>query len=105
MKTYLAIGVVCLGLVGCSTAALVQSTSIGTSVCADVAKAKATPIVAAALDAQVPTSSIGVLWADAKSACVGAVVAPGVTTDWAGLIWGEVKVLAPTVLPILIGLL
>jgi hypothetical protein len=87
-----------LGLAACTQVAQVETT-----VCTDLAKIP--PGAAAALDAQDPHSAIGVLWADAKAACANGVPAPGVSADWGGMIWGELKVLIPQVLPSLLPLL
>ncbi len=82
-----------------------QFTQAVTTVCNDIATAQANQLVAGSLNAQDPHSALGVLWADAKSACVNGVPAPMVATDWGALVWGEVKTLAPVVVPILIGML
>jgi hypothetical protein len=95
---FLVMPAVLLAAVGC--AALTSGVS---TVCGDIAKLPVS--VTSTLDAADPHSALGVLWADAKAGCaVGAPVA-GVSTDWVSMIWGEVKVLAPTLIPWLIGLL
>jgi len=83
-----------------------QSTTqaVGT-VCAQIAKYQADPAVTGPLDAQDPHSALGVLWADAKSACANGVPAAGASTDWTGLVTQEMLALAPTVIPALAGLL
>lgn len=91
-------GLIFLGVVACSQLSAGVST-----VCADVAKLPVS--VTAVLDASAPSSALGVLWADAKAGCANGVPAAGVSTDWVGMVWGEVKVLAPTLIPWLIGLL
>ncbi len=84
-----------LALNGCADLTTAVST-----VCGDLARM---PLAAVAtLDAQDPHSAIGVLWADAKSACVAGAPAAGVSTDWTGMIFGELKVLIPQLLPQLI---
>jgi len=87
-----------LSLSACSALTTTVST-----VCVDIAALP--PAAVAVLNAQDPHSAIGVLWADAKVACVAGVPAAGVSTDWAGMIWGELKVLIPQVLPALLPLL
>lgn len=87
-----------LALVGCTQ---VQHTV--SNVCADIAKIPAPAVIV--LDQQDPHSSVGVIWADVKAACANGAPTPGVALDWVGLVFGELKALAPTVLPVLIGLL
>ena len=87
-----------LGLAGCS-----QVSSVVSTTCADLAKMP--PAAVAVLDAQDPHSALGVLWADTKSACANGVPAVGVTADWGGMVWGELKVLIPQLLPALVPLL
>ena len=87
-----------LGLTGCA-----QLSQGVTAVCADVASLP--PAAIAMLDAQPPNSAIGVVWADTKSGCANGVPVAGVDTSWTGMVWGMVKTLAPTVLPMILGLL
>ncbi len=97
-----------LALSGCA-----QTIKTAHTVCDDFAQAQANPIVAAALDAQDLHSAVGVLWADAKVACVAIngvpVPAPSVGNAWISDVWTgllvAVKAAAPTVLPMILGLL
>src|SRR5690349_9045881 len=100
MKKYLGIAAVALPLAmsGCQ-----PFMSGFTTACADIASMP--PAAVAALNAQDPHSAIGVLWADAKSACVAGLPAVGVDQSWGGMIWGELKVLIPQLLPSLIPIL
>jgi hypothetical protein len=100
MKRILAVLTVALPLAlqGCT-----GLTNVVSTVCGDIAKLP--PSVTAVFDAADPHSALGVLWADAKAGCVNGAPTPGVSTDWVGMIWGEIKVLAPTLIPWLIGLL
>ncbi len=98
--------VLILGLVALAGCAQLQSVGKTVSgVCLQVQAITSNPAAVAVLNAQDPGSAVGVLWADTKAACAGAQVASGVDPDWAGLVFGELKALAPTVLPLLIGLL
>ncbi len=63
------------------------------------------PFVVATLDVQDTHSVIGSLWAYQKSACVGALSAPGVSISWGSMLWGELKVLIPQMLPQLLPML
>ncbi len=81
-----------LVLTGC--AAL---TTASNTVCGDIAKLPAA--ATAVLDAQDPHSALGVLWADAKAGCVNGAPAAAVDTSWTGMVWGELKALAPTLIP------
>ena len=77
-----------------------------TTVCGDVARLPGPAL--AALDGQDPHSALGVIWADVKAGCANGVPAAGVSADWVGMVWGELKVLIPqalpSLLPILVGL-
>ena len=95
-----AVAVVTLAAVLASCAPL--STAVSTA-CTDIAAMP--PAATAALDAQDPHSAVGVLWADAKAACVAGVPAVGVSESFGGMVWGELKVLIPQVLPTLLPLL
>ena len=86
-----------LALGGCQQAATAVSTA-----CADIAAMP--PAATAALDAQDAHIAIGVLWADAKSACANGVPVAGVTVSWGAMVWNEVKALIPQVLPSLLPL-
>lgn len=98
-----------LALCGCAvTTATTPASTTGvtpTSVCADMAALKAAPDAATALASVDPHSALGVIWADAQSGCNGAVPVAGVNASWTAEMWGMVRAIAPTVLPILIGLL
>lgn len=63
------------------------------------------PAAIASLNALDPHSAIGVIWADAKSACTNGAPAPGVSVSWGSMLWGELKVLIPQMLPSLIPML
>ncbi|HEX3862748.1 MAG TPA: hypothetical protein VHY35_13740 [Stellaceae bacterium] len=89
---------------GCTQAQVQTATNTASAVCTDVQAAESNAAVAGPLDAEDPHSALGVLWADAKSACTNGVPAVGVSTDWGALVWSEAKQLVPVVLPILIGL-
>ncbi|HEV2303315.1 MAG TPA: hypothetical protein VGR91_17245 [Stellaceae bacterium] len=91
--------VAALGLGGCAQ----LSSAVGT-VCTQVQAIESNPAAAGPLDAQDPHSAVGVLWADAKAACVNGAPAPGVSTNWAQLVTSELLALIPSVLPALIGL-
>lgn len=96
----LAVGLAVSACQGLTPAAVSSGVS---QVCSDVALL---PIaVTRALDAQAPTSALGVLWADAKAGCSVGAPALGVSTDWTALVFGELKALAPVAIPWLIGLL
>jgi hypothetical protein len=95
---FLVLPALLLTVAGCS-----QLTSGISTVCADVAKLPVS--VTSTLDAADPHSALGVLWADAKAGCAIGAPAAGVSTDWVAMVWGEIKVIAPVVLPWLIGLL
>lgn len=87
-----------LSLSACSTSSFVPS-----DVCAEInGLPKA---VTLALDAVDPHSALGVLWADVKAGCVGTTAKTGVSIDWLGIVVGELKVLAPQVIPWLAGML
>ncbi len=99
-RKFLAVPILALPLAlgGCP-----QFTTAVSTVCTDIAKMP--PAAVAVLDAQDPHSAVGVLWSDAKAACIAGVPAPGVSQDWGGMVWGELKVLIPQLLPQLIPLL
>jgi hypothetical protein len=98
-RTYVALPLAAaLALGGCA-----QLTGAFKTACTDMAALP--PAVVATLDAQNPHSTLGVLWADAKSACVNGVPVAGVDESWRAMIWGEMKVLIPQLLPALIPLL
>lgn len=80
----------------CST----PSSSTAAGVCADIAKLP--PLVTTALAAEPATSALGVLWADAKAGCATGSTA---STDWTGMVWGMIRTLAPTVIPLLATLI
>lgn len=84
-----------------------QATTAFDTTCADIAAMP--PAAVAVLDAQDPHSALGVIWADAKSACSNGIPVPGVSASWGSMLWGELKVLIPqllpSLLPILIGLI
>jgi hypothetical protein len=94
------IGIFLLTAIGCTPS---QVATVST-VCADIAKVQTGPaaVQLAALD---PHSALGVLWADANAGCVAGAPVAGVQPDWTGMVWGALKALAPSVLPLLIGLL
>ena len=89
-----------LGLGACAQ----LSSAVGT-VCTQVQSIESNPAAAGPLDAQDPHSAAGVLWADAKAACVNGAPAPGVSTSWTQLVVNELTALLPSVLPALVGLL
>lgn len=99
MRKFLYISILGLVLAGCST---LNSQS---PICMEVEKAKANPQVSLILDAQNPATALGELWLSAKASCQGSEVKAEVSPDWAGMVWGEVKALAPILLPILLGLI
>ena len=96
-----AAGAVCAGLL--LLASCSQLTTAANTVCTDIAGLP--PAATASLDAQDQHSALGVLWADAKSACANGVPAPGISESWGGMVWGELKVLIPQVLPSLLPIL
>ena len=87
-----------LSLASCAQIAAVEKT-----VCDDIAKLPVS--VTSTLDAEDPHSALGVLWADVKAGCANGVPVVGVSQTWTAMVWGMLKVIAPTVLPWLIGLL
>ncbi len=97
VRRLLAVALV-VGLAGC-----VQVQSVESEICMRIAAMP--PAAVAALDAQDPHSTLGVLWAQQKSACIAGLPAPGVTPVWTAMIWGQLKVLIPMVLPYLMPLL
>lgn len=99
MKTIVLISL--LALTACTS----QTQEQFSKVCAEIQTIQTNPNVAPVLNAQDPHSAVGVLWADAKSACNNGIPVVGVSTDWSALVWGEIKALAPIVLPILIELI
>jgi hypothetical protein len=100
MKRFLS---VTLAAVVLSVGACAPLTTAVNTVCTDIAKMP--PAAVAVLDAQDPHAAVGVLWADAKAACVAGVPVVGVDASWTGTVWGELKVLIPQVVPALIPLL
>ena len=97
-KTILASATVAmLAATGCSTV-----TSAVTGVCTDIANLP--PTAVSVLQGQPASSALGVLWADAKSGCANGVAVAGVDTSWTGQVWGMLKAIAPTVIPMLLGL-
>ena len=92
--------VAALGLGGCA-----QLSSVDNTVCTEVQSIESNPAASGPHDAQDPHSAVGVLWADAKSACLNGAPAPGVSTDWAQFVEQELLALIPSVLPALVGLL
>ena len=87
-----------LAFSGCS-----QISDAVKTVCDDISKMP--PAAALMLDAVDTHSALGVYWADAKSGCANGVPTAGVDTSWTDVVWGSVKALAPTLIPMLIGLL
>lgn len=80
-----------------------QATQVADTVCTDMAAMPAA--AAAALNSLDPHSTLGIYWADAKSACLNGVPAPSVSGDWRGEMWRAVKLLIPQVLPSLLPML
>jgi hypothetical protein len=77
--------------------------TLATTACSEQAKLPAT--VTVALDALDPHSTLGIYWANAKSACAAGVPVVTVTPEWREAMWKAVKGLAPSVIPWLMGLL
>jgi len=75
------------------------------SVCQDIVAVQSAPDAAGQLNALDIHSALGVLWADAQSACKGAVPAAGVDPSWGSAVWHMVLQTAPVVLPKLIPFL
>lgn len=98
MKFLLAAAVALPLLAGCA-----ELTTATKTVCDDIANLPSS--VTAVLDGQAPHSALGVVWADAKSGCANGAPTVGVSTKWTSMVWDMVKVLAPTVVPWVIGLL
>jgi hypothetical protein len=89
-----------LVLGACSTSSVTPGT-----VCASIAKVAADPVVGAQLATLNPQSALGQLWAYANSGCAGAVAVGGVNPSWTQLVWSEFQQLAPTIIPLIAGLL
>lgn len=100
MRRIVAGTIIVVGLAGCTPSQVADNVS---TVCTDMAKM---PVDArAVLDQQDPHSVLGVLWADAKSACLNGAPTPGVSMSWGGMVWGEFKATVPQLLPMLVPLL
>jgi hypothetical protein len=74
-------------------------------VCSAIAAAASNPQVVSAISSIAPQSALGQVWTYANSGCVGPNPAPGVSPAWTQQVWTMVQQLAPTVLPMLVGLL
>lgn len=113
MKKILALGIVALGLFGCTQASSVASGVTPTTVCQAVATLQANQAASAQLAAIPLTSALGDVWAKFQSGCVNGAPAAGVSTSWTAMLGGMFKALLPVVLPtvaqyalpLLIGLL
>lgn len=84
-----------LGLGACAGATSTQD------VCGAVAAVGADPVVMAYLEAQPPTSAIGVLWADVGAACKSGTLASGVNQNWAQQVLTDLVALVPSLLPLI----
>jgi uncharacterized membrane protein len=75
------------------------------TVCRDIAAVQAAPDAVALLESQDPHSTLGVIWAQAKSSCAGGVPLAGIDATWRQQVWQMFLNAAPVVLPKLAALL
>jgi hypothetical protein len=85
-------GVLAMG--GCAT-------NPAADVCGEVRTIENTPAALALINAQPPTSAIGVVWADLKSACSGGSLKPGVGESWASQVLQDLLALAPSLIALI----